>query len=400
MTATGTERLRLSARVAIETADDGGVVVYHPDRAFRLRLAEPLYRVLLQFTEAASLAEVVPDDADPQLRRSLETLLQKGFLVRDDGEYEDDVPGTSRRLKPVAPTFLNCPRRGASRTDVSVVGVPFDLGTSTWAGSRWAPGELRKRSVDNQYRVDIATRRPLGWFDVQHKRRILEGVTFSDWGDVAFQYGEPVEEIYRRIGAVTAEIVEGGSFPLVLGGDHSVAYPVVEALQRREKVVVLYLDAHTDFKPIARGASHNHSSTARRIVSLPNVDHILQVGHRGYTLFDKLEMWEGLRLLTLWDVREGGVAAVVDALPTDVAVYISIDVDVLDPLHAPATNNLTPGGFTPDELKALLIAVGESRRVVGMDFCGINPERDVHFLTSRTACHLLFAGLGAAMEPR
>jgi len=77
-----------------------------------------------------------------------------------------------------------------------------------------------------------------------------------------------------------------------------------------------------------------------------------------------------------------------------------MDIDVLDPLHAPGTNNLTPGGFTPDEVKEILLAVGGSRRVVAMDLCGLNPERDTHFLTSRTACHLLLAGLGAALAPR
>jgi arginase family enzyme len=79
---------------------------------------------------------------------------------------------------------------------------------------------------------------------------------------------------------------------------------------------------------------------------------------------------------------------------------VSIDIDVLDPLHAPATSNPTLGGFTPDELKAVLRAVGEHRRVVGMDFCGLNPERDMHFLSSETACHVLLAGLGAAVRSR
>jgi agmatinase len=107
-----------------------------------------------------------------------------------------------------------------------------------------------------------------------------------------------------------------------------------------------------------------------------------------------------MQVMTLWDVRERGPQAVVDALPADARIYVSVDVNVLDPLHAPGNSSPTPGGFTPDELKALLLAVGHGRRVVGMDFCGVNPERDLHFVTARTACHLLFAGLGAALAPR
>jgi agmatinase len=396
--------LRLSERIAIETSDADGVVVYHADRATRLRLNRPLYEMLQRFAEPAAPAQVAPERAPEELGRAIETLVGKGFLVPADAEWRDDRPPEDRRLAAVPATLFNCPRRrpGDAGSDVAVLGVPFDLGTSTWAGARWAPAEIRKRSLDNQYRVDFASGRPLGWFDVQHRRRILEGVTFGDWGDVAFQYGEPTERIYERIGSVVAEMAAAGSFPLLIGGDQSIAYSAAEALSRTGPLVVLYLDAHTDFKPLPPGSgSHNHSSTARRIVWLPGVRHMVQVGHRGYTLHDKVgKPWEGMEVMTLWDVRDGGPQAVVDRLPADARIYVSMDVNVLDPLHAPANSNLTPGGFTPDELKALLLAVGASRRVVGMDFCGVNPERDLHFVTARTACHLLFAGLGAALAPR
>jgi agmatinase len=396
--------LRLSERIAIETADEDGVVVYHADRATRLRLNRALYEVLQRFAEPAAPMEVAPGRAPEELQRCIETLLDKGFLVPAEGEWRDDRPTGDRRLSTIPATLFNAPRRrrGEAAANVAVIGVPFDLGTPTWAGARWAPGEIRKRSLDNQYRVDFASGRPLGWFDVQHRRRILEGVTIADWGDVAFQYGEPGERIYERIGELVAEAAGEGSLPLLIGGDQSIAYSAAEALSRIEELVVLYLDAHTDFKPLPPGSgSHNHSSTARRIVWLPRVTRMLQVGHRGYTLHDKVNRpWEGMEVMTLWDVRERGVGAVVDALPADARIHVSIDVDVLDPLHAPGTSNLTPGGFTPDELKALLLAVGGARRVVGMDFCGVNPERDTHFATSRTAVHLLLAGLGAALAPR
>ncbi|HET6762494.1 MAG TPA: arginase family protein, partial [Longimicrobiaceae bacterium] len=229
------QRLRLSSRVSIESTDADGVVVYHSDRASRLRLSQPLYELLRRFVEPAVPIDVAPEATAEQLQGCLETLVGKGFLVQADAPSLDDRPAADRRLAPAAATLFNCPRGrpGGPRTDVAVLGVPFDLGTPTWAGSRWAPGEVRKRSQDHGYRVDFATARPMGWVDVQHRRRILEGVSIADWGDLAFQYGEPLERIYARTADVVAEMAQAGAFPLVLGGDHSVAYSAVEALQRR-----------------------------------------------------------------------------------------------------------------------------------------------------------------------
>src|SRR5215213_3062460 len=131
-------RLRLSKRLAIESVSEEALVVFHPDRLTRLRLTLPLYHFMLRFSEPASLEEAAPEGVSPPLQECVDTLLEKGFLVPADAAYQDDRPGADRRLAPSADTLFGCPRRapGEKAADVSVVGVPFDLGTPTWAGAR------------------------------------------------------------------------------------------------------------------------------------------------------------------------------------------------------------------------------------------------------------------------
>lgn len=389
-------RLVLSPRVNVESMDGDGVVLFHTDTSSRLRLGHALYEVLRRFEQPATVDEAAGGSAPPALARSIEALRAKGYLL---AEGEALGPAPARRLSTTALTLFQCPRGrpGGAGARVAVLGVPCDLGVRGWPGSRAAPEEIRKRSYDFTYRCAAQSGEPMGWFDVAARKRILQGVSFADWGDVWFRYGEPLQTVHERTRELCMEMVEAGSFPLLLGGDQTLAWAPVAALQAREPLSVLWIDAHTDYDQTPPGAAFNNGSVARAIAALPGVVRMVQAGHRGYTANDKAVDTGRLRIVTGPELARLGPAAVVDALPADHPVYVSIDINILDPVYAPAATNPAPGGMTLDALKELLAAVGAGRRVVGMDLCEVNPSRDLGSITAITACHVLLSALGACL---
>lgn len=388
------DRLVLSPRVNVESAGADGVVVFHTDTASRLRLTPALYEVLRRFEHPATVDEAAGGSASPGLARSIEALRAKGYLL---AEGEGVGPAPERRLATTSHTLFQCPRGrpGGPPARVTVVGVPSDLGVRGWPGSRAAPEEIRKRSYDFTYRCAAHSGEPMGWFDVAARRRVCQGVSFADWGDVWLRYGEPLRALHERTREVCADIARAGSFPLLVGGDQTLAWGAVAALAEREPLCVLWLDAHTDYDHTPAGAAVNNGGVARAVHALPGVARMVQAGHRGYTANDKVVSHERLEIVTGPELARRGPAAVVGALPPGHPVYVSLDINLLDPVYAPAATNPAPGGMTLDALKELLAAVGESRRVVGMDLSEVNPSRDVGSITAITACHVLLAALGA-----
>jgi len=396
-------RFVLSNKLAIESMTDGEVTIFHITTFSRLKLSKGVYNLVSKFKEPAFVSEVVPEHLREKVEPHLLKLVEKRFLLdEEDAARFEEVP-LERRLAKTPHTLFNSPRHrdGEAAADVSVVGVPYDLGNIIAPGARKGPAELRMRSFDYDYRVDLLTGRPRGWFDVEQEERILEGVSISDWGDVWFRYGESPDQIFRRVGDVCADVAAAGSFPLVIGGDHSITFPVVELLQQQQPLTVVWFDAHTDFAPLAPGVCNNHANVARRIMGLPNVVNVVEVGHRGFTLNDKVHMpEEKLVMLTAPRVRERGFASILDSIPASRPCYVSIDIDALDPVYAPATGTPVPEGFSPAEMKQMLRALGRHRDVVGLDLVEINPERDIGWRTTILGCHLLLTALGAIMGRR
>jgi agmatinase len=236
----------------------------------------------------------------------------------------------------------------------------------------------------------------VGWLDIERRERILEGVTISDWGDIRFKYGESVETIFNRAADVILDVVSRGSFPLLIGGDHSVTFPAIKCLQSQHELAVIWLDAHTDFAEITPGAHINHANVARRIADLPNVLKLIHIGYRGYALDEDGEFaGEKVIRITPSDARQKGMDYVLQAVPEGIPCYISIDIDALDPIYAPGTSTPVPGGFSPDQMKSMLRLLGSRRRIAGLDLVEVNPDRDIGAITSRIACQLLLVALGA-----
>jgi agmatinase len=395
----GVLRLELNRRMAIESKDDSDMVIFNLDTGARYKLSRPLYQLICKFGAPAYVDDVLSGySAGGRLVKIISELIEKEILV-EEGYVS---PPKEIKLTASPQTMFNTPRRSeGDYSHVSLVGVPFDLGNTVAAGARRGPHEIRARSRQYDYHFDLLSGRPIGWFDLDLEERILEGVTFSDWGDVWFRYGEDPEKIFRRITDVCEDIVDAGSFPIFLGGDHSITFPIVECLQRRRSLCVIWFDAHNDLGEISPGASHHHGNVARRILDLPNISKVVQVGLRGYTVYNELGLGgEKVTTITASRLRAQGISSILESLPESEAFYISIDIDVLDPVHAPATSTPVPGGISPAELKSALCAIGLHRNVIGLDLVEVNPDRDNNNITASVACQLLLAATGAVMKRR
>jgi agmatinase len=392
-------RLALSRLLEIESKDERTVTVFECETGQRRRVSRALYQIMKKFERPAGLTDVISPELLSRVERPLEELVAAGFLV----EVDCAPKRLHNHLKPVANTLFRAPARipGRPDADLAVIGIPFDGGNVIGPGARQGPAELRKHSWQYPYRIDFDTEAPAGWFEVETEKTILEGVTISDWGDVHFTHGEPAEALFQRAEDVVQATVEQGAFPLLLGGDHSVTYPIVSALQRNQALTVVWLDAHLDHGTLHPGCCHNHKNVVRRILELPNVKRVVNVGYRGYASSDGVTTPpKRMEVITASRLRRLGIPSMVDTLPPAQACYISLDIDVLDPSCAAGTATPVPGGLQPQEIKELLRRIGEQRHVVGMDIVELNPLKDPSGVTCLLASELLLAALGSALAHR
>jgi arginase family enzyme len=330
----------VSPWIALESIDERKVVAFHRGTGARLQLSRGLYDFLRRFEQPATLAEALGAEPDARVLEPVRALRDRGFLV----DAEAAGPRWhGRRTIAAAQTLFSCPpyRPEDAAADVAVLGAPCDLGSAS-PGARSAPEAIRRSSCIFEYQLGFESGRPRGWFDVDRRERILEGVSFRDRGDVAVHYGEPPEDYHGRVAALVGEMLDAGSLPVLLGGDRTVVRPAVEAHRRREPLTVLTLDAETRPRK----------------------------------------------------------AALLAELPEDQPVYVVLDPSVLDPAVAPGATRSVPGGLTFDELAVVLRTVARARRVAGLAVVELDPGRDAGHVTSLVVCHLLLAVLGEVFAAR
>jgi agmatinase len=258
-----------------------------------------------------------------------------------------------------------------------VIGVRYDLGNGIGRGARQGPTSVRAASAG------CARPRGLG----------------MDAGDLVQVDGEDPAETFERLGRAVDAIVASGNLPVILGGDHSVSYPVVERLQRRERLAVVWLDAHTDFSPWLGDHPPSHKQVLRAIHGLSGVARVVQVGYRGFTIDDERHLDEKVKVLRVTDVRADPAGRLLlRCVPRDLPCYVSVDIDVLDPAVTPGTCTPVPGGLWLEEVASLVGALVRRRRVVGLDLVEVNPRWDgAASSTSVSGCRVLGCLLGGSI---
>jgi agmatinase len=259
--------------------------------------------------------------------------------------------------------------------DVAIVGAPFDDAVSHRPGARFGPRAIRQASYHsgaiNSLQLGIE---PYEWLDV---------VDAGDAPVVPMDIERGHDVIKRKV----AEVAASGAIPIVIGGDHSITYPsasaVAEAVMPRGLGVV-HFDAHADAAPSTWGNLRSHGTPMRRLIESGAVAgaNFVQVGLRGYWPGPATLEWmreHGMRWHLMTEIEERGADAVVrdaiaEALDGPEVIYLSVDIDVIDPGMAPGTGTPEPGGMTPLELMLAVRTVAAELDVVGMDVVEVIPS--------------------------
>jgi agmatinase len=305
--------------------------------------------------------------------------------------------------RPGAPPFLGAPlvlEPGDAQAEFVFLGIPFgepyDMRNVAPPAAE-APATVRRAAARFASELDH-------WdFDLGGPLFAGRQVRLVDCGDVP---GDPrdLEGNARRATEVVRAATAGGAVPLVVGGDHAIPPLVVRALEARGPIEVLHIDAHLDFRDEVDGVRGGFSSPIRRLRELPWIRSVVQVGLRGIGSARRREVLDaqmaGNMLITADEFYEHGPEWVAEQFSPGAHVYITIDVDGIDPVYAPGTIWPEPGGLTSLEAKRLVRQVIGRGELVGMDVCEFAPARDVNDATALLVTRLLMNALGAAVRRR
>ena len=284
-------------------------------------------------------------------------------------------------------TFFRFPQSTAESEnyDVGIVGVPFDGGASYRPGSRFAPMSIREVS---------SLGRAYHW---ERKLNFLDKIKASDLGDVPtspMDQGKTFDTIYNFFG----NLLENGKKFVAVGGDHSTTVPLLRAVNKKYgKVSLIHFDAHLDTYPSAWGCEFHHGTFLRHAVLENLIDPLssCHIGLRG-PLTEKGDLdftdEHKLNLITVDDIRKKGLESFLSKdLPSfnEKPVYITFDIDCIDPSMAPGTGAPVVGGLSTYEIQRILRAL-QIKNLVGADVVEVSPPFDSSQITSLAAVDIIF----------
>lgn len=280
--------------------------------------------------------------------------------------------------------------------DVAVLGAPFDAGTQWRAGARFGPRGVREAST-------LFSFGHAGAYDHEDDLTYLEGVRIVDMGDADIVHTDTIAS-HARIRDGVRAARGAGALPVVIGGDHSVNIPCIEAFEGAEAFHVLQIDAHLDFVDSRHGVTRGHGNPMRRAAEKPWVSGLTQLGIRNVssTARDGYEdaRARGSDILSVRQVRRLGVQGTVARLPVGAPVYITIDIDAFCPSIAPGTGTPSHGGFLYYEVLEVLQRVAWTHPIVGIDLVEVAPDYDPTGSTQVLAAQLLLNLLGFVFAAR
>jgi agmatinase len=318
-----------------------------------------------------------------------------------DNPYEVYLPPEIPQYSGVTVSFCRTPLIEsaeallARRPDVAVMGAPFDDGVSYRPGARFGPRAIRQASYNH------------GGHSLQLGVQPFEILDVVDAGDAnvvpsALARGHAM--IFRKV----LEIASTGAVPIILGGDHSITWPAASAVAQArapKSIGIVHFDAHADTANDDWGVLSGHGAPMRRLIESGAVDgrNFVQVGLRGYWPPPHVFAWmreHGLRWHLMREIEERGAEKVVDdaiseALDGADSIYLSIDIDVLDPGMAPGTGTPEPGGMLTRELLRAIRRVVGSVNLAAMDVVEVSPPYDHAEITAAAAHRCVLEAISA-----
>lgn len=282
--------------------------------------------------------------------------------------------------------------------DVAVFGAPFDAGTQFRAGARFGPRAIREAST-------LFSFGHAGAYDHEDDVVYLarETTRIVDIGDADIVHTDTVRS-HANIAAAVRAIRSAGALPVMLGGDHSVTIPAIEAFDGHGPLHVVQIDAHLDFVDERHGVRNGHGSPMRRAAEKSYVTGLTQLGIRNVssTARDGYEAARamGSDILSVRQVRKLGIEATLERIPAGVDYYLTIDIDGFDPSIAAGTGTPSHGGFLYYEGLELIAGLAKRGRIVGLDLVEVAPDYDHTGSTAILAAQLLLNAIGRILAAR
>lgn len=383
------------------------------------------------------------------------------------------MPPSAREAKAALPftgiaTFARAPHvppeaLQPGQADFAVIGVPFDAAVGFRPGQRLAPRAIRDLST--RYALPWGPDNP-GYWDVQDHCWYLEGCRLVDLGDADPLYTD-LDHLDHSVAHVVGAALRAGAVPVVLGGDHSITYPVLRAYGAvlggpagpgaaagpagagagavagrtgpgplpssaagGVRLHILQIDAHLDFTDRVAGFLRSNSSPFRRAAELPFIGTITVIGVRGIRTSPEAfaaAVERGNRIVTMrewraaWAMRAAAASGAgagampgtppasgeerdplerfLEAIPRGEPLYISLDIDGLDPAIAPGTSSPEPGGLTYEEVREILRLAAARAQVVAVDIVEVNPYLDPGGMTALLAARLAIEAMAVTFRP-
>lgn len=290
-----------------------------------------------------------------------------------------------KRSKPYAgiPTLLDAPySEELDGVDVALIGIPMDLGVTNRPGARFGPRALRTIERIGPY---------------HHELEVVPSaiLNVADIGDVDFRSRYSLHDSLDDIEAYYKRIHAAGIFPLSAGGDHSVTFPIMKALGENQPIGMVHIDAHCDTAGEYEGTKFQHGAPFRQAVLAGVLDpeRCVQIGIRGTAEY----LWEfshesGMSVVHAEDIDKRGIPDIIKqarSVVGDGPVYVTFDVDGLDPAFAPGTGTPEVGGLTPREAQELLRGLA-GLNIIGGDVVEVAPEYDANTTTAMVGAQMMF----------
>lgn len=294
------------------------------------------------------------------------------------------------------PTFMRVPFATELKDiDIALIGIPFDGGVTNRAGTRHGPREVRNQSSMVRT-INQAT--GIAPFDL---------VRVADIGDALPDSPFELTKAHKSIEDFYHQVKDAGILPLSVGGDHSVSLPVLRAMARDKPVALIHFDAHCDTGDDYLGSKFHHGSPFKIAVDEGLIDptKTIQIGIRG-SVTDR-DMWKfsydnGMRVIQVEEFYQLGIKAVIEEIKQvvgDSDVYVTFDIDVLDPAFAPGTGTPEIGGITSFEAQQLVRSLGNFN-IIGADLVEVSPPFDQTGITALTGSTILFELLCVCAQSR
>ena len=269
----------------------------------------------------------------------------------------------------------------AENYEFAVIGIPYDEKSSFLRGAARGPEAVRRASTGAAINAWTELGVNLG-----------EDTTLVDLGDV--DVTGDFSAVSRRIMESVSAVLNKKAFPVIIGGDHSVSYPVVKALHRIHRPMdILHFDAHPDLYEEYEGDPFSHACPFARIVEDGLADRLVQVGIRAATGESRaFAKKHGVTMIEMKDMKE------IPSLSFNHPLYLSVDIDALDPAFAPGVSHHEPGGLSTRQL--IQVIHGLKGKMIGMDLVEVNGDRDPTGITAAAGAKIIMEAIGKAVLDR